>query len=99
MKRVGVACAIALQPLMAQGGELTLKPVLDVSAVTYETEYPNTDEKSNNNALLVKPSLATSYKSRLLNAALQIRNTTVKQSKNSAELDKQFTDVNFNSKM
>lgn len=99
MKRVSVACAIALQPLMVQSGELTFTPVLGVSAVTYETEHTNTDEKNHNNALLLEPSLATTFKSQVLNAALRIKNTTVRQSKNSAELDKEFNDVNFNSKM
>lgn len=99
MMRVSVACAIALQPLIVQSGELTFTPVLDVSAVTYETKHPDTDEKSDNNALMLEPVLATTYKSQLLNAALRIKNTTVKQSENSAELDKEFTDVNFNSKM
>ncbi|MBT1064822.1 hypothetical protein KJY73_14615 [Bowmanella sp. Y26] len=99
MKRVSVACAIALQPLMVHSGELTFTPVVDVSTLTYETEHTNTQDKTHNNALLLKPSLATTYKSQLLKAALRVENTTVRQSKDSATLDKEFTDYNFNSKM
>ncbi|GAA0369486.1 hypothetical protein GCM10009092_37170 [Bowmanella denitrificans] len=99
MKRISLACALVLHPLASQGADLEVKPTMGASVVTYKTEYPLDGEHTNNNALMLEPSLRTSYTSRALKAALTLKNTSVLQSKNSSELDKSFTDVNFNSNL
>ncbi|WP_102797850.1 hypothetical protein [Bowmanella denitrificans] len=99
MKRISLACALALHPLASQGGDLEVKPIVGASVITYKTEYPANGEDTSNNALMLEPSIRTNYTSKLLKAALTLKNTSVMQSKNSSELDKSFTDVNFNSNL
>lgn len=98
LQKLVLLCSSSAMVASASAAELTFEPAIEATATHYET---NSDSRGDleNQALLLNPSLLTRYNSRLLNIALNLSHIEVIQNKQSSELDKAFTDYQFNSRL
>lgn len=92
-----VASLLPLTTLSVAAGDVTFKPVVDITASYYQTEFETGTDRENR-ALVTKPSLLSSYQSQGLDAALSVIHTSVVQAKDGDELDKSYTDFRFASR-
>ncbi|GGD69124.1 outer membrane beta-barrel protein [Lacimicrobium alkaliphilum] len=98
LQKIVLLCGGTVLATATHAAELTFEPVIEATATHYKSDSDSRGELENQ-ALLLKPSLLTRYNSRLLNVALNVSHTEVMQNKQSSELDKGFTDYQFNSRL
>jgi uncharacterized protein (PEP-CTERM system associated) len=78
-------------------GDFKIKPAVASTAYAYETETD--DPTKSNQAVVVVPSIVTSYSSKRLLTSIKVDHTTVEQKNEDEGADKNYTDYKYNSSL
>lgn len=79
-------------------GDLDFSTTLNATGYVYETKIANNDAVSNE-ALVIEPSILTSYSNRRLSASLTANHTRVEQNQELDGADKDYTEFKYNSNL
>jgi uncharacterized protein (PEP-CTERM system associated) len=77
-------------------GDLTVVPKIETTINVYETEIDN-NEPTNNEAIVILPSLLTTYSAKRVTASLSVEHTGVKQNDNIDVANKNYTELRYQS--